>query len=103
MAYEIIWSARSGADLQEIDEYISKDNPAAAKRVVQGIVNRVARLARLPRLGRKYARVTSKEVRQIIAGKYRIFYSVNEPDSRIEVLRVWHGARQEPPLTNGLE
>jgi addiction module RelE/StbE family toxin len=103
MAYEIIWSARSRADLEEINAYISKDNAAAAKRTVQGIVDRVAKLSRLPRMGKRYARVTFRDVRQLVSGKYRVFYFVNADEKRIEILRVWHGARQEPPLSNGLE
>jgi plasmid stabilization system protein ParE len=59
---------------------------------------RVNRLGRHPRSGAVYARRRGFEVRQVVYRKYRVFYRVRPKLQRIEVLALWHGARQEPKL-----
>ena len=97
MAYKIIWTDSAIGDLQEICSFISKQNAEAATRVGQELLNHVRILETFPFIGPAYPRRTSGPVREIVCGKYRVFYSVNETGRLIEVLHVWHGARGEPP------
>ena len=98
MEYDIIWSRRARDELKAVHEYIALDNPTAADRVCDAITDRVAVLRGAPRLAQRYTSDANAEVRQTISGKYRIFFSINETECRIEVLSVWHSARQEPEL-----
>ena len=98
MEYEIIWSRRARRDMKAIHVYIAADNAAAADRVCEAIYNRVDLLRSAPRLAQRYECDALFEVRQTVSGKYRIFFAINDAQLRIEVLTVWHGARQEPNL-----
>ncbi|HEX3626272.1 MAG TPA: type II toxin-antitoxin system RelE/ParE family toxin [Verrucomicrobiae bacterium] len=52
-----------------------------------------------PFIGPAYPRRTSGAIREIVYGKYRIFYEVTKQPKTVRVLRIWHGARGEPKLT----
>jgi toxin ParE1/3/4 len=48
----IVWSPEATADLAQLREYIARDNPDAAQRVVERIFNSVGRdLSENPELG----------------------------------------------------
>lgn len=98
MAYQVIWTAPASEALEAIRAYIAQDNPQAADRVVDAIVQQADLLETVPRLGPRYPCRTPEEIRQTISGKYRIFYEVFASQERIEILTVWHGARREPRL-----
>lgn len=49
-----------------------------------------------PRIGVLYLMDVDREIRQLVEGNDRIFYKVNEARHRVEVLLIWHAARQEP-------
>jgi toxin ParE1/3/4 len=98
MGYKIIWSENAIADLQGICSYIARDNPEAAERIGNGILDHVFILTSFPYIGPPYPRGADGPLRQIVFRSYRIFYDVCEEDQRVEILHVWHGARDEPPL-----
>ncbi len=98
MAYKVIWSEQAIADLREICSYIAQDNPAAALRMGKGILDHVHILSQFPFIGPAYPRGTRGPLREIVFRSYRIFYDVSEESRRVDILHVWHGARQEPNL-----
>ena len=96
--YEVIWSLRATDELKSVGEYIARDRPKAAARVVAAILTRVAQLARFPFSGAKFQRRPEGQYREVSIGKYRIFYRVERAVKRIYIAAIWHGARREPPL-----
>lgn len=92
--FEIRWLKRALANLAAEAEYIARDNPAAAQRLVTAIAEAVQHLARHPGLGRA-GRV--KGTRELVVPNtpYIIPYRVRE--DAVEVLRVFHAARKWPP------
>lgn len=96
MDFKVIWSDAALADLHEICEYIARDNPQAAERVGRGILDHVRILASFPFIGPTYPRGAKGPLREIVFRPYRIFYDVAEEAQSVEVLHVWHGARQDP-------
>jgi plasmid stabilization system protein ParE len=98
MVYEIIWSPRAASDLVGIVQHISVDNPTAAAKFAERLLDHVEHLAKFPLLGRVYHRTSRREVREFTEPPYRIFYRVDEPKQRVVVLTLWHGARREPKL-----
>ena len=96
MGCKVIWSDAAIADLHDICSYIAQDNPRAAERVGVGILDHVRILARFPFIGPAYPRGTHGPLREIVFRPYRIFYDVSEELQQVEILHVWHGARQEP-------
>lgn len=88
---EIRWTSEASRWLGDIHDYIAADNPGAANKVIRGIYERVQTLGRFPEIGHTYRAVDGGEVRILLYGHYRIAYLLR-PDSRIEILGVFHGA-----------
>lgn len=51
---KIRWAREAEQWLREIYEYIAKDNPSAAGKVVSGIYDKAQLLSDFPQLGHKY-------------------------------------------------
>ena len=62
----------------------------------RGILDHVRILRSFPFIGPAYPRGTRGPLREIVFRSYRIFYDVSEGNHTVEVLHVWHGARDEP-------
>jgi plasmid stabilization system protein ParE len=60
------------------------------------ILDHLDAIAQQPYMGAVYERDRTGETREVVCGSYRIFYSVDEAASRIDVTLVWHSARSEP-------
>ena len=98
MDFEVIWTQPAADQLEQVIRFIAADQPVAAEQVRADILTHVETLSKLPFLGSVYEKDRSGRAREILCGKYRIFYRVDEPARRVEVLTVWHGARREPRL-----
>jgi toxin ParE1/3/4 len=96
MDFKIIWSDAAIADLQEVCSYVAQDDPQAAGRLGRGILDHVRVLASFPFIGPTYPRGARVTLREIVFRSYRIFYDVSEEFLSVEILHVWHGARDEP-------
>jgi toxin ParE1/3/4 len=98
MDFKIIWSPRGLESLQQVIEYIARDNPDAARRIGEAILNKSKLLQAHPQLGRQFEPLNTEDVREIQVRPYRIIYRVHVRRRQITILTVWHGARQEPEL-----
>ena len=87
---EIRWTEEAAAWLSDIYEYISEDNPVAARKVVEGIYEKAQVLKVFPKIGYQYKDEVDGEIRILLYGHYRIAYLV-KPDL-VEILGVFHGA-----------
>jgi toxin ParE1/3/4 len=96
MDFKIIWSDAAIADLHEIWAYLAQRDLQAATRIGRGILAHVRVLANFPYIGPAYPRGSRGTLREIVVRPYRIFYDVSEDSQRVEILHVWHGARDEP-------
>lgn len=90
---KIRWLLKAVNDLEDLHEYIAIDNPTAASRQVELILETAARLSENTSMGRR-GRV--KGTRELVIPKtpyitvYRVKHDV------LEILRVLHGARKWP-------
>jgi len=90
----IEWSPQAVADLAALRDYIAKDDKAAARRTAPHIIRIVEELlAENPSMGRA-GRVSGTRELAIPKTPYLVPYRVR--NNRIEVLRVYHGARRWP-------
>jgi toxin ParE1/3/4 len=96
MEFKVIWSDAAIADLNEICSYIARYDPHAAHRMGRGILDHVGILASFPYIGPAYPRGARGPLREIVFRSYRIFYDVCETSKCVEILHVWHGAREDP-------
>jgi toxin ParE1/3/4 len=88
-------SIEASRDLEEIEGYISQDNPDAAARLILLVREKCELLSEQPGIGRDRSDVRSG-LRGFPIGNYVIFYQ--PANDGIEVIRVLHGARDIPEL-----
>ena len=89
----IRWTRPALADLEGIGDFIARDNPAAAKRIVGGLVASVDVLRDHPNLGRP-GRLTGTRELVVSGTPYVVPYRVLGDD--VQILAVFHGARRWP-------
>ncbi|MEY4706266.1 MAG: ParE toxin of type toxin-antitoxin system, parDE [Nitrospirota bacterium] len=88
----IVVSLQAGKDLQEAYEYIHKDNPIAADRVLAHIVEVIGMLAAETVMGREVLLRYGRWVKTWPVPPYRIYYRVSGQE--LQVIRVYHQARR---------
>ena len=80
-------------DLERIHAYISKDNPAAASRVVTQLIDRAMTLADMPYQGRE---VDEPNSRLIVVPHFRYFIFYTIEDDEIHITHFRHTSRRRP-------
>ena len=88
---EITWTQEAESWLNDIHSYIAADNPEAAVRTVSGIYQKAQLLKQHPEMGYRYEMETSRIIRILLYGHYRIAYLI-KPSGDIDILGVFHGA-----------
>jgi toxin ParE1/3/4 len=88
----VIWTARARADLKAIHDYIAKDSPQNAKRVVREMRRKADTLEETPQIGRAVPELDNPDIREIPAYSWRIVYQVRE--RRVFVITIIHKRRQ---------
>lgn len=83
---KIFWSPLAVERLENIFEFISKDNSSAANKLIERIFKKVETISKFPDRGRKVPEANREEIREIFESEYRIIYRV-EP-KRIFVLSI---------------
>lgn len=83
---KIVWSPLSFERLEDIYEFIAKEDSSAANKLIKRIFLRVESLSKYPERGRKVPEVNRNEIREIFEGEYRIIYKI-EP-KKIIVLTI---------------
>ncbi|HUS36098.1 MAG TPA: type II toxin-antitoxin system RelE/ParE family toxin [Verrucomicrobiae bacterium] len=96
MDWRIDWTAPSLDDLAHIVRTIAEDNKDAAVRVGDRIVDHVELLKKFPEIGPVFRRRVKSNIRLIVCRPFKIYYRVVREKSLVEILHVWHGARQDP-------
>ena len=91
---KIIWSPLAVDRAAEIAEYISRDNPTAAKKWVDTVFSKVEQLKSFPESGRIVPEINSKDFRELIYGNYRIVYRVEK--RQVSILTIRHGKQILP-------
>ncbi len=87
------WTRRALGALDGIADYIARDSPGAARRMIRRIDQAVADLADCPSMGRVGRVVGTREL--VIAGTpFIVPYRVRQ--GQLEVLTVLHSARRWP-------
>ena len=90
---QIRWLRLGLEDIDEMAEFIAKDNQAAAVKIVQLIYDRVHLLVQHPDIGRP-GRVPGTRELYVEGTPFIVPYRILKDE--IQVLRVFHGARKWP-------
>lgn len=87
-------------NLDEIETYISKaGHTEIAENVIDRILDCCEQLTRMPRIGRIRNDIAAG-VRSVTSDSYIIYYRIK--GNRIEILRIWHGYRDQHKLKSEL-
>lgn len=84
------WSDEALADLLDAYAFIAADNPSAAERVQDRLIEVARTLGDLPNRGREGSRGTRELT--VSGTPYLIVYAVG--DDAVTIIRLWHGARE---------
>ncbi len=88
---KVVWTEQAWRRLSEIEEFIARDRPDAAAKLVDKLIDRGDALATHPDRGRKVPELPGSGVRELVVDDYRIVY--RRTASTIEVLTVFDGHR----------
>lgn len=94
MRVRLSWHAE--ADLEDIADFIARDNPSRATSFVEELYEKCLTLADMPGAFPLIPRYEALGIRRRPHGDYLILFT--EKDDTIFVLRVLHGARDYIPL-----
>jgi plasmid stabilization system protein ParE len=96
---KVVWAQAAISHLTDVYEYISRESPQYAWRMVDRITMRTKQISSFPESGQIVSEFEQPNIREVIEGPYRLIYRT-EPD-RIVILAVIHGARLLPPTLPG--
>ena len=83
-------TAAAQRDLGDIVDYLAVENPEAARRLVDQLLEAFQRLAEMPGMGRSQER-RQPNLRSWTVGSYLVFY--RPAAEGVEIIRVVHGRR----------
>lgn len=88
------WSETALARLQQLHDFIARDQPINARRVIQRLLDKEPQLAAHPRSCRMVPEYDDPDLRELIVAPYRIIIHI-ESDG-VAVLTVRHSAEMLP-------
>ena len=86
---KIYWTKESLLNIQEIEDFISLDNPNAAIKFTDKLISLVETLIDFPNKGRIVPELSIDQIREILHKNYRIVYLIKK--NSIDILTVFEG------------
>lgn len=86
--------SQAEADLDAIKDYYKKVAPHFAQSFVDGALEQTKFLENSPRMGRMVPEIEDKNIQEIPYRQYRIVYIVDAKDEQVDILTIFHSARQ---------
>jgi addiction module RelE/StbE family toxin len=87
----VIWTEQAAERLREIEVFVARDDPQAAARLIDRLIDQGDALTRHPDRGRRLPELPDSGLRELIVGNYRIVY--RRTMEAVEVLTVFEGHR----------
>jgi toxin ParE1/3/4 len=88
---KIVWTEQAFLRLAEIEDFIGRDDPRAAVKLVSDLIEKAEVLTRFPLMGRQLPEVSGGVLRELIEGNYRIVYRVRK--KTVEIITVFEAHR----------
>ena len=92
---QVKWLSKALQNLDDEAEHIARDDPSAARLVVQRIYDAVTLLSTNPELGR-IGRLSGTRELIVPKTRYIIPYRFKQSLNLLEILRVFHASRRLP-------
>jgi plasmid stabilization system protein ParE len=94
MGWKVVFAPQTLEQLEKIVCFITHDDPEAAVRFGDYLVDRAESLAQFPELGTPYRK--RPDVRRLLCKNYFIYYRLRRDKRVVEIMDFWHSARREP-------
>jgi plasmid stabilization system protein ParE len=88
VARAVEWAGRAKSDLRLVVEYIRRNSPESARAFLTQVFQTTRSLSTFSERGRVVPDLNDPEVREVLVGRYRVFYEVH-PDA-VWIMRVLH-------------
>ena len=98
MDFQVLYTGTALADLEEIFNRSWEKHPGTTERFANSLLNHIDLLGSFPRLG---APTDYPGVRRLVHYPLHVYYRILAEEKRVEILRLWHAARNPPRLPNG--
>ncbi len=86
---KLFWTKEALLRLQEIEEYISRDNPIVAMEFVDKLISVAETITDYPKKGRIVPELSLENIRELIHKNYRIVYLIKK--NAVVILTVFEG------------
>jgi toxin ParE1/3/4 len=86
---KLLWTKEALIRLQEIENYISSDNPVAAIEFVDKLITIAESLIEYPQKGRVVPELSVEKIRELLYKNYRIVYLIKK--NSIDILTIYEG------------
>lgn len=83
---KIFWSPLAVERLENIFDFIAKEDSRAAYKIVERIFKKVESLSKYPQRGRKVPETNREEIREVFESEYRIIYRIEQ--KKVSVLTI---------------
>ncbi len=93
-SYDIFWVASEEHDLEEVIDFIARENPENALKILTEIREKTSELKRYPERGRIVPELQSQGIflyRELLVPPWRIIYRIK--DTQVTVLTMLDGRR----------
>ena len=82
-------------ELDAIIEYYERTGAAAFAELFEAkLIAKLRSLEAFPRMGRAVPEIEDEAIREVFYRNYRIVYIVDESDSEVDVLTIFHSSQQ---------
>lgn len=106
MAFDYSFTDAAKADLDEILYYISTelDNPTAASSFFESVENTISQLIEFPKSGAIVENefLTAENIRKVPIGNYSLYYSPDNIQSTIVIIRIIYAKRSPEWISSQL-
>jgi|SRR5579859_4960755 len=92
---QLRWTLQAADDLAATKEFIARDSPVYARKIVEQLYEAAGQLLSFPDLGRVVPERGQADIREVLRPPYRIIY--RRHSDVVEVLTIHHAARPLPP------
>ena len=92
--FKVIVSPQAWDEFFEIFDFIAVSDGGVAASFCDGILDHIDLLSRFPQMG--VASGKRPGIRSVLHTPIRIYYRVDEARQGVEVIHIWHTARQKP-------
>ena len=86
---KIFWTKEALIRLQEIEEYIARDNPVAAIDYVDKLISVAEKIVDYPEKGRIVPELSLENIRELLFKNYRVVYLVKR--NSVDILTIFEG------------